>query len=74
MQTLQIQIKNNNYEVLKQIENFISTLKDVKLFKSKDDFSIDEKHCIKTLRKIENKELYNFKSVEPQELFKKLGF
>jgi hypothetical protein len=68
-----LEIENNNYDVYNQIERFISNLKDVKMFKF-DDYKINEKHCIKTLEKINNKELDNFKSVKPEELFKELDF
>jgi hypothetical protein len=52
MMTCRIEIENNNLEVLHQIENFISTLKDVKLLKQDDD-NINENHCIETLQRIE---------------------
>jgi hypothetical protein len=63
MMTCRIEIENNNLEVLHQIENFISTLKDVKLLKQDDD-NINENHCIETLQRIENNQLDRFEPID----------
>jgi uncharacterized protein YpuA (DUF1002 family) len=62
----------NNQYTINIPDNYIN--QDIKfiMFPLVDD-TIDETHCLDTLRKIENNELEDFQSVEPQELFKELN-